>query len=249
MLVVPAIDLLGGRCVRLHQGDYAQAESYDLDPVEVARGFAAAGARRIHVVDLDAARTGAGVNRPILGAIRRAVNVTVEVGGGIRTDDDVKALLDQGVDRLVVGTVLVKNPDLVASWTAKFGARFVAGIDARDGEVKVSGWEEGSALQDLDLAARCRQLGLISIVYTNIARDGTLGGPDLDRTLAVAEAARLPVILSGGVASKDDFAAARRSNHPLLAGVITGKALYKNRIDLGEVIREFQDEAHDGLVW
>jgi phosphoribosylformimino-5-aminoimidazole carboxamide ribotide isomerase len=247
MLVVPAIDLLGGRCVRLHQGDYAQAEAYDLDPVEVARGFVAAGAKRIHLVDLDAARTGAGTNRPIIGAIRRAVGVMVEVGGGIRTEDDVKALVDQGVDRLVVGTVLVKAPDQVAGWASRFGGRLVAGIDARDGEVKVSGWEEGSSLRDVDLAARCRQMGLISIVYTNIARDGTLGGPDLERTLEVAEASGLPVILSGGIASMDDFEAIRRADHPLLAGVITGKALYKNRIDLADVIRRYQDDKHGGL--
>lgn len=247
MLVVPAIDLLGGRCVRLNQGDYAQAETYDLDPIEVARGFVTAGARRIHLVDLDAARTGSGVNRGVIGAIRRAVGVTVEVGGGIRTDDDVQALIDQGVDRLVVGTVLVKNPALVASWSARFGTKFVAGIDARDGEVKVSGWEEGSSLRDLDLAARCRSLGLISIVYTNIARDGMLAGPDLARTLEVAEAAGLPVILSGGIASMEDFEAIRQADHPLLAGVITGKALYKNRIDLAEVIRTYQDDRHGGL--
>jgi len=247
MLIVPAIDLLGGRCVRLNQGDYAQAEAYDLDPVEVARGFVAAGAKRIHLVDLDAARTGAGTNRAVIGAIRKAVGVMVEVGGGVRTAEDVQALVDQGVDRLVVGTVLVKNPELVGGWVSKFGAKFVAGIDARDGEVKVSGWEEGSALKDVDLAARCRSLGLVSIVYTNIARDGMLGGPDLERTLEVAEASGLPVILSGGIASMADFEAIRRADHPLLAGVITGKALYKNRIDLAEVIRQYQDDKHGGL--
>jgi len=247
MLIVPAIDLLGGRCVRLNQGDYSQAETYDLDPIEVARGFVAAGARRIHLVDLDAARTGAGTNRAVIGAIRKAVGVTVEVGGGIRTDDDVKALVDQGVDRLVVGTVLVKDPDRVASWVGRFGARFVAGIDARDGEVKVSGWEEGSSMKDVDLAARCRGLGLISIVYTSIARDGMLAGPDLERTLEVAEAAGLPVILSGGISSLADFDAIRQADHPLLAGVITGKALYKNRIDLAEVIRTYQNDQHGGL--
>jgi len=247
MLVVPAIDLLGGRCVRLHQGDYSQAETYDLDPVEVARGFVAAGAKRIHLVDLDAARTGASTNRTVIGAIRKAVGVTVEVGGGIRNDDDVKALVDQGVDRLVVGTVLVKDPDRVAGWVAEFGSIFVAGIDARDGEVKVSGWEEGSAVKDVALARQCRSIGLISIVYTNIARDGTLGGPDLERTLLVAEAAGLPVILSGGISSWADFQAIQTADHPLLAGVITGKALYKNRIDLAAVIAEFQNDRHGGL--
>ena len=188
MLVIPAIDLLGGRCVRLHQGDYTQAETYDLDPVEVAKSFVAAGAQRIHLVDLDAARTGASTNRGVIGAIRRAVSVTVEVGGGLRADADVQALVDLGVDRLVVGTVLVKNPDLVARWVTRFGQKFIAGIDARNGEVQVSGWEEKSAIKDIGLAARCRSLGLISMVYTNIARDGTLGGPDLERTLLVAEA-------------------------------------------------------------
>jgi phosphoribosylformimino-5-aminoimidazole carboxamide ribotide isomerase len=247
VLVIPAIDLLGGRCVRLDQGDYARAEAYELDPVAVAKGFEAAGAERIHLVDLDAARTGAPTNRGVIGDIRRAVTMTVEVGGGVRTEDDVKALIDIGVDRLVVGTVLAKNPDLVADWAGKFGPRLIAGIDARNGEVKVSGWEEGSALRDTDLAARCRDLGLISIIYTNIERDGMLGGPDLDRTLLVAEAARLPVILSGGVASAEDFATAKRRKHPLLAGVITGKALYKNRIDLAAVIAEYQD-GHGG-VW
>jgi phosphoribosylformimino-5-aminoimidazole carboxamide ribotide isomerase len=247
MLVVPAIDLLGGRCVRLHQGDYAQAETYDLDPVDVARGFVAAGAKRIHLVDLDAARTGSPTNRPVIGAIRQAVSVTVEVGGGLRTDDDAQALVDLGIDRLVVGTTLVKDPDAVARWVARFGPVFVAGIDARDGEVKVSGWEVGSTVRDVDLAARCQALGCISLVYTNIARDGTLTGPDLDRTLVVAEAAGLPVVLSGGIASLADFEAVRRADHPLLAGVITGKALYRNRIDLAEVIAQFQDDRHGGL--
>ncbi len=247
MLVIPAIDLLEGRCVRLDQGDYARAETYQLDPIEVARGFEAAGARRIHLVDLDAARTGSPTNRKVIEAVRKAVTMTVEVGGGVRTEDDVKALLDLGVDRLVVGTVLAKNPDLVAGWASRHGARLIAGIDARGGEVKVSGWEEGSSLRDTDLAARCRQLGLVSIIYTNIERDGMLRGPDIDRTLLIAEAANLPVILSGGVASADDFAAAKQRNHPLLAGVITGKALYKNRIDLAAVIAEYQDE-HGG-VW
>jgi len=249
MLVVPAIDLLGGRCVRLHQGDYAQAETYDLDPVEVAKSFAAAGARRIHLVDLDAARTGDAVNRPVIGKIRRAVDVLVEMGGGVRTEHDVQSLVELGVDRLVVGTVLVKNPDEVARWAARWPGHLVAGIDARDGEVKVSGWEVGSRLQDVDLAARCRQLGMLSIVYTNIARDGTLTGPDLTRTLEIAEASGLPVILSGGVASLADFEAVKQAAHPLLAGVITGKALYKNRIDLAEVIRLYQTNQHDGGLW
>jgi phosphoribosylformimino-5-aminoimidazole carboxamide ribotide isomerase len=132
---------------------------------------------------------------------------------------------------------------------ARFGSVFIGGIDARDGEVKVAGWEEGSKLKDTALAAQCRALGLISLVYTNIARDGTLGGPDLERTLLVAEASGLPVILSGGISSVADFDSIARANHDLLAGVITGKALYKHRIDLADVIRRYQTTDHDGGTW
>jgi phosphoribosylformimino-5-aminoimidazole carboxamide ribotide isomerase len=247
MLVLPAIDLLGGQCVRLHQGDYGQVETYGLEPVAVAREFAAAGAKRLHVVDLDAARTGAAVNRPVIRAIRKAFDGVVEVGGGVRTADDVTELLDAGADRLIVGTLLARAPDTVAAWVARFGAKFIGGIDARGGEVKVAGWEQGSKLLDTELASRCRELGLISLVYTNIDRDGTLAGPDLERTLLVAEAAGLPVILSGGVSSLADFEAIARAAHPLLAGVITGKALYKNRINLADVIARYQTPDSGGL--
>ncbi|NNM66900.1 MAG: 1-(5-phosphoribosyl)-5-[(5-phosphoribosylamino)methylideneamino]imidazole-4-carboxamide isomerase [Spirochaetales bacterium] len=247
MLVIPAIDLLGGRCVRLHQGDYAQVETYANDPVETARAFVRAGAQRIHIVDLDAAKNGLGVNRAIIGQVRRAVDAVLEVGGGIRTDRDVEELLAQGVDRLVVGTLLVRQPELFESWAQRFGAHFIAGIDALDGEVKVSGWEQGSSLSDLELARRCRDLGAVSLIYTNIARDGTLGGPDVERTLAVAEAAGLPVILSGGVASLDDVARLAAQNHPLLAGVITGKALYRGKLDLAEAVARHQKSY--GGVW
>jgi len=249
VLIIPAIDLLGGQCVRLHQGDYGQVETYGLDPVAVAREFAAAGARRLHIVDLDAARTGASTNRPVIRALRKAFAGVVEVGGGVRTADDVAELLDAGADRLIVGTLLVKDPETVAAWCDRFGRVFIGGIDARDGEVKVSGWEEGSSLRDTDLAARCRELGLVSLVYTDIARDGTLSGPSLDRTLAVANASGLPVLLSGGISSVADFEAIAHASHPLLAGVITGKALYKNRIDLADVIRRYQTTAHDGGLW
>ncbi|MEI8093838.1 MAG: HisA/HisF-related TIM barrel protein [Spirochaetales bacterium] len=252
MLILPAIDLLGGQCVRLHQGDYGQVETYGLDPVAVAREFAAAGAKRLHIVDLDAARggttaAGSSINRPVIRRLCEAFDGVVEVGGGVRTADDVAELLDAGADRLIVGTLLVRDPDAVAGWVARFGAKFIGGIDARGGEVKVSGWEQGSKLLDTDLAARCRELGLISLVYTNIDRDGTLSGPDLERTLLVAEAAGLPVILSGGVSSLADFEAISQAAHPLLVGVITGKALYKNRINLADVIGRYQTPDTGGL--
>ena len=240
MFIVPAIDLLGGRCVRLHQGDYGQVEAYDTDPVETALKFVRSGAKRIHLVDLDAARSGTGTNRETIGRICAAVDVVIEVGGGIRSDRDVEELLALGVERLVVGTLLVKDPAVFAGWVKRYGQKFVAGIDARNGEVKVSGWEEGSHLKDTDLAQRCSDLGAVSLIYTNIERDGTLAGPDAERTLAVAEAAQLPVILSGGVSSLDDIRLLAESEHPLLAGVITGKALYKGRLDLAQAVTLYQ---------
>ncbi len=247
MLILPAIDLLAGQCVRLRQGDYNQVETYGLDPVEVAREFSVLGAKRLHIVDLDAARSGASNNRPVIHAVRQAFGGVVEVGGGVRNEADVEELLEAGADRLIVGTLLVREPETVARWVKRYGSVFIGGIDARGGEVKVAGWEEGSKLLDTELAARCRALGLISLVYTNIDRDGTLSGPDLERTLLVAEAAGLPVILSGGIASMADFEAVSKANHPLLAGVITGKALYQNRIDLAEVIRRHQTPYTGGL--
>ena len=247
MLILPAIDLLAGQCVRLRQGDYNQVETYGLDPVEVAREFSVLGAKRLHIVDLDAARSGASNNRPVIHAVRQAFGGVVEVGGGVRNEADVEELLEAGADRLIVGTLLVREPETVARWVKRYGSVFIGGIDARGGEVKVAGWEEGSKLLDTELAARCRALGLISLVYTNIDRDGTLSGPDLERTLLVAEAAGLPVILSGGIASMADFEAVSKANHPLLAGVITGKALYQNRIDLAEVIRHHQTPDTGGL--
>lgn len=233
--------------MRLTQGDYNQAERYDADPVETVRGFVAAGARRIHLVDLDAAR-GQGHNRAVLARLRAAIpaDVIVEVGGGIRSVADIEELRAAGVDRLVLGTVLAKDPDTVAAWTARYGACFVAGIDARDGEVKVAGWETGSGLRDLDLARRCRDLGLVSIIYTNIARDGTLGGADVESTRRVAEASGLPLILSGGVAGLADVAAAAAAG---LAGCITGKALYKGTLDLAEAIRLYQTPTLQEVIW
>jgi phosphoribosylformimino-5-aminoimidazole carboxamide ribotide isomerase len=183
----------------------------------------------------------------VIHAVRQAFGGVVEVGGGVRNEADVEELLEAGADRLIVGTLLVREPETVARWVKRYGSVFIGGIDARGGEVKVAGWEEGSKLLDTELAARCRALGLISLVYTNIDRDGTLSGPDLERTLLVAEAAGLPVILSGGIASMADFEAVSKANHPLLAGVITGKALYQNRIDLAEVIRRHQTPYTGGL--
>ena len=248
MIVIPAIDLLGGFCVRLAQGSYASARRYAGDPAEVALGFARAGARWVHVVDLDAARGPAGANREAIRRIRRALGAArLEVGGGIRSAEDLAELSAAGVDRLVLGTVLVRAPSEVAAWVSARSAREAAaagpelwaGIDARDGRVRVSGWEEEGGLGDLELARRARELGLGGIIYTSIARDGTLAGPDIERTNRVAEAGGLPVILSGGIGCLDDVDRVARERVEGVVGVIVGKALYERRVDLEQLIRRF----------
>jgi len=260
MIILPAIDLLGGVCVRLAQGRYASARRYAEDPAAVALGFARAGARWVHVVDLDAARGTAagspgGGNREAIRRIREALDRAagpaaaqgrprLEVGGGIRSAEDLAAMSAAGADRLILGTALVRAPEEVAAWVsaraaADAGPELWAGIDARDGRVRVAGWEEEGGAEDLELARRARELGLAGIVYTSIARDGTLEGPDVERTNRVAEAARLPVILSGGIGSAADVEKVARQRVEGVVGVIVGKALYEKRVDLGELLRRF----------
>ena len=236
-LVVPAIDLRGGRCVRLLRGEFSSATVYPADPADQARSFEAAGVRMIHVVDLDAAEGRGGDNRGAIAAIRAAVSCAVEVGGGVRGEVDARRLVDLGVDRVVVGTVLVRSPDEVAGWIARFGRRFVAGIDASSGVVRVAGWAADGGVRDTDLAARCAGLGLAGLVYTNISVDGTLAGPDIEGTGEVARAAGLPTILSGGIGGEAHIVAAASSADPLVVGAIVGRAVYEGRVDLARIIR------------
>ncbi|MBT3275373.1 MAG: 1-(5-phosphoribosyl)-5-[(5-phosphoribosylamino)methylideneamino]imidazole-4-carboxamide isomerase [Spirochaetales bacterium] len=235
MIVIPSIDLLDGKCVRLLQGDYNKVTDYGDDPAKIAGQFQKAGASRIHIVDLDAARGDAN-NRSIIRKIRETFTGVLEVGGGVRSELDIKELLDIGVDRLILGTVLAKNPDLVETWVRAFGKVLVAGIDARDGEVKVSGWEKDSGLQAADLSRTAAKIGMISIVYTNIKLDGTLSGPDIEGTAAIAETSGLPVILSGGVSSEDDIERTAAFGCDGITGAITGKAVYEGRIDLEKTL-------------
>lgn len=248
MIIIPAIDLIDGKCVRLTKGDYDTSRIYNDDPVETARAFERAGAERIHIVDLDAARGGKN-NRDVIKRIQASVGSVIETGGGIRTADDVKELIDCGITRMIAGTVLAKDPDLVAGWISEYGRYFIAGIDALNGEVKVSGWEKGSGLSDTELAKACAQMGIISIVYTNIDRDGMLSGPDIENTVRIAEESGLPVILSGGISSAEDIGrAVERGTGRGICGIITGKAVYEERIDLAGVIDAYQSP-QDEMEW
>lgn len=249
MTIIPAIDLLDGRLVRLRHGNYDAVTDYGLDAVEAARALYELGARRIHLVDLNAARAKPGsgeearTNRKLIGDIRRAVPAQLELGGGIRTREDVRELLDLGVQRLVLGTLFARQPELAAEWTAAFGPVFLAGIDAKDGQVKIAGWEAGGGVSDLELASRAKDYGVLGIIYTNIGRDGTLEGPDIERTCEIARVSGLPVILSGGIGSNEDVravaAAAEKFNtegEGSLVGLITGKAYYEGKIDLERLL-------------
>jgi phosphoribosylformimino-5-aminoimidazole carboxamide ribotide isomerase len=233
MLVIPAIDLMDGKVVRLSKGDFASRTVYSDDPCEVAERFREAGARRVHVVDLDGARAGRPVNTDAVRAIAE-VEVEIEVGGGLRSLLDVERLLALGVHAVVLGTAAVERLDLVREACRQFPGRVVAGIDARGGEVKIAGWEQGTGLPAAEVARRVKEAGVLLVEYTEVSRDGMFTGVDADGAAALQAAAGVPVVASGGVASLDDVLACRKAG---LAGVIVGKALYEKRIDLAQAIR------------
>jgi phosphoribosylformimino-5-aminoimidazole carboxamide ribotide isomerase len=250
MVIIPAIDILDGRCVRLRQGNYDEASRYDIEnPAERAKSFAALGIKRIHIVDLDAAKGQGKNNLDVIAEIRRVVDITIEVGGGIRSQADVERLIDIGIDRLILGTVLVRDPEIAASWASRYGKKFIAGIDARDGVVKVSGWLESGGITDTALAAKAADMGMCSVIYTNIARDGMLSGPDFERTVLVARSANLPVIVSGGVGSDEDILAAAKYENEGIAGIITGKAVYEGKIDLPKLLQRLSQKHADSSSW
>lgn len=236
MMIIPAIDIIDGHCVRLRQGAYESSTVYDADPIAVAKRFVDAGAGRIHLVDLDAA-AGRGTNRDTIARIRAAVPCVLELGGGIRDKETLTNTLDLGIDYAVVGTILARDPDTVATWAATYGTKMVASIDARDGTVRVAGWREETKLYATDLARTAGEIGVSAIQYTNIAKDGTLSGPDIDGTLEIAAATSLPVILSGGISSTEDADTVRVRSGSAIAGIIVGRALYEGAFDLKEAIR------------
>jgi phosphoribosylformimino-5-aminoimidazole carboxamide ribotide isomerase len=240
MDLFPAIDLRGGRCVRLYQGDYGRETVYGDDPVAQARTFADAGAPWIHVVDLDAARTGDPVNRPVVAAIAAAVDVPVQTGGGVRSEADADALLAAGVARVVLGTAALEQPDLVRRLAERMPV--AVGLDARAGEVAVRGWEEGSGRDVLEVARSFADAGVAALVVTDIGRDGTLEGPDVDGLAAVLAATGIDVVASGGVGTLDDLRALAGVVVPggdggrRLAGAIVGRAIYEGAFTVTEAL-------------
>ena len=233
MLVIPAIDLMDGQVVRLKKGDFATKTVYAADPAEAARRFQAAGAERLHVVDLDGARAGRPVNVEAIRAIA-GVGVPFEVGGGLRALGDVERVLAAGASWAVLGTAAVQRLDLVREACARFAGRIVCGIDARGGEVAVAGWEQGTGLAAAEVARRVRAAGVSLVEYTDVARDGMFTGVDADGAARLAREAGVEVVASGGVASLEDVRACAAAG---VFGVIVGKALYEGKVDLAEAIR------------
>ena len=237
MDVIPAIDLLEGRCVRLYQGDYTRSQVFNDSPTDVARHWVDQGASRLHVVDLDGAKVGHPVNTKAIEAIAQAVSVPVQVGGGLRDRLGVTQLLDIGVQRVILGTAAVENHPLVKQLCDEFPGQIVVGIDARNGMVATHGWLETSEVAATDLAQQMSQLGAAAIIYTDIHRDGTLSGPNLEALRELASGISIPVIASGGVSSITDLLSLLALEPLGVNGVIVGRALYTGDVSLKEAIQ------------
>jgi len=237
LTLYPAIDLKGGIVVRLRQGVMAEATVYANDPAEVARGFAAAGCRFLHLVDLDGAFAGRAVNGAAVQAILAAVAVPVQLGGGIRDLAAIAGWLEAGVHRVILGSVAVKDPDLVRRACRSFPGQVAIAIDARAGFVAAEGWTEATAIPATELALRFEDAGAVALIYTDIGRDGTLAGLDIERTLALARQVRTKLIASGGVAGLEDLRRLKEAATEAVEGVIVGRALYDGRVRLAEALR------------
>jgi phosphoribosylformimino-5-aminoimidazole carboxamide ribotide isomerase len=235
MIIIPAIDLKDGECVRLLQGRKEMVTSYSNDPVAVAKRWVEEGATLIHIVDLDGAFSGTQKNLESIKKIRKAVDVPLEAGGGIRDMDRIEEIISTGIDRVILGTSAVKNPELVKNASEKYPGRIFVGIDARDGNVAVKGWEEITEIDALEFALKVQEIGAAGIIYTDISRDGMLTGPNIEATRAMAEVLEIPVIASGGISSLDDIK--KLMDISGLWGAITGKALYTGKVSLSEAIR------------
>jgi phosphoribosylformimino-5-aminoimidazole carboxamide ribotide isomerase len=237
MEVIPAIDLLDGQCVRLYQGDYARSEVFSPDPVAIAQQWQDQGATRLHVVDLDGAKAGHPVNLAVIAQIAAKLTIPVQVGGGLRNRQGVVDLLATGVSRVILGTVAVEQPQLVADLCREFPGQIVVGIDARQGKVATKGWLETSEVMATELAQRMAQAGAAAIIYTDIHRDGTMQGPNLEALREMAAVLDIPVIASGGVSSITDLFSLLALEPQGVTGVIVGRAIYTGEVNLKEAVR------------
>lgn len=238
--IIPAIDISGGRCVRLSQGNFDTKKVYSTDPVELAEEYFSIGAKRLHVVDLDAAFK-RGNNRSIISEICKVTppNCIVEVGGGIREEKDVKALINMGVHRLCLGTILVRDLFEVIHWTKKYGDMFIGSLDIKDGELQVAGWQQEGGINAEAFLEQIKNINLCSIEYTNVTKDGMLSGPDIEYAKTVADKSSAPVVISGGIGSLEDVEKVMNTKYENIVGVILGKSVFEGLVDLAEAFKKF----------
>jgi phosphoribosylformimino-5-aminoimidazole carboxamide ribotide isomerase len=237
MIILPAIDIKDGQCVRLYQGDYAQVTTYDTDPMKVAQRWQSEGASWLHIVDLDGAAAGHPVNVESIKRIRASTSSYVELGGGMRSLMDIRQMFDLGIDRVVLGTVALTDRALLEAALTYWGERIAVGLDARNGWVAISGWRETSQVQATSLATELNACGVQRFIYTDIARDGALNGPNLEALREMQRMISCSLIASGGVSSIDDLRSIAALN---IEGTIVGKALYTGNVDLATAIQEFE---------
>lgn len=242
MILFPAIDLKNGQCVRLREGAMESATVFNTDPAAQARLFAQAGFSWLHVVDLDGAFAGRSVNAPAITAVRAAIDLPIQLGGGLRDMAGIEAWLAAGVSRVILGTAAARNPDLVIEACRAFPGRVAVGIDAREGFVAVEGWAETTSLRTVDLARRFEDAGVAAIIFTDIGRDGLLKGLNLAATIELARATAIPVIASGGLAGMGDIESLCATEAKILAGAIAGRALYDGRLDAKKALARLRQE-------
>ena len=236
MIIYPAIDIRGGRCVRLTEGRFDAETVFADDPAEMALKWAGMGAEFLHLVDLDGALAGEGKNVPVIERILQSVNIPVQLGGGIRNLETIEKLLALGVTRLILGSAAVKNPQLVEEACKKYPGHIAVGIDAKNGEVAIEGWGKGSGVAATELAKQMAAYGVETIIYTDISRDGMLSGVNVEVTAALARACGVPIIASGGVASIEDIRRVKAVEADGVQGCIIGKAIYTGAVDLKEAL-------------
>ncbi len=236
MEIIPAIDIRGGRCVRLYQGDYDQETVFDEDPVTAALNWCSQGARRLHIVDLDGAIAGEPQNIEVVGAIIKQTGLLIELGGGIRQEKVAESLLSQGVSRLILGTAAIENRGLVNKLCQRFGEAIAVSLDARDGKIATRGWQKNTPVEVLQLSGEMAEAGVRRFIYTDIKRDGTLTGPNFDMIKRLIARTNVPVIVAGGISSPEHL---RRLKELGAEGAVIGKALYTGDIDLWEAIINF----------
>lgn len=236
MLIIPAIDLKEGQCVRLSQGQMDRATVYSQNPAEVARRWESAGAQRLHIVDLDGAISGKPKNRDVIRSIRSAVSMQIELGGGIRDIDTIDEYLSAGIDNIILGTAAIKNPELLEKSCKMFPGKIIIGIDARNDRVSVQGWTEKTEMSAVDFAQQLDSSAVSAIIFTDIKRDGMLVGPNIESTAQLAKAVAIPVIASGGVSCIEDIKRLLEIESFGVKGVVIGRALYTEDIDIRECI-------------